>query len=399
MSDRKLSDLTSHCIRCGFCLESCPTFVLTGQETESPRGRIYLARTADEGKLDWKEDVGPHLDQCLGCRACETACPSGVEYGAILEMARTRVEEVHKHRAKRMFLDGLSSPTKMRIQLGLSKIIPGKRIPAILSRILSGQAPEADKPTPQPSFPWPPLDEAALPEIKGQVYMLEGCVMRVMYPNVHEATRRLMRRIGYAVKPTSSGCCGALHAHNGFLEVGQEYAKRLAETMPADLPIIVNSAGCGSHMKEQAAFGDRVKDISEFFVENGLLDLLSQLPEREATATYHDACHLVHGQKIRIQPRQLLNAIPGLELIEMPEADMCCGSAGIYNVTQPKLARELLERKYANAESTGASLIVMGNPGCHGWIAQAVREHGERMKVLHLAEMLEQALSGVFPEG
>lgn len=395
MSERKLSDLTSRCIRCGFCLESCPTFVLTGQETESPRGRIYLIRTADEVKLDWHGDVGQHLDTCLGCRACESACPSGVQYGAILEMGRTQVENVQKHRAKRLFLNGLSDPKKLRIQLGLSRILPGRRIPKVLSQILSGQAPEADKPQPQRKLDWPQIDVSKLPAIKGEVYMLEGCVMRVMYPNVHEATRRLLRRLGYVVKPSHSGCCGALHSHNGFLEVGQEYAKRLAETMPGESPIIVNSAGCGSHMKEQAAFGDRVKDISEFFVEQGLLDLLRQLPSIDRKVTYHDACHLAHGQKIRSQPRDLLEAIPGLELVEMPEADMCCGSAGIYNVTQPKLARELLERKYSNAASTGARLIVTGNPGCHGWIAQAVREHGDGLEVLHTAEFLEMVFSGV----
>ena len=183
---KDLDELTSHCIRCGFCLESCPTYVETGEETESPRGRIYLVRSADEGKIAW-EETRPHLDQCLGCRACETACPSGVEYGQILEIARDKLERVHPSRAKAALLDGLSHPGKLKLQLLIGKILPGNRIPAFLSRMLSGEAPEADRPNPRPHHRWPQLDESTLPGIRGEVYLLEGCVMRVLFP---ASTRR-----------------------------------------------------------------------------------------------------------------------------------------------------------------------------------------------------------------
>ena len=209
--------------------------------------------------------------------------------------------------------------------------------------------------------------------------------MQVLFPRVHQATRRLLRRIGYVVRETDQGCCGALHAHNGHLDEAARLASNLMKAMPDNLPIVVNSAGCGSTMKEYgellnhpsgSEFSSRVKDASEFLLANGLLDELAKTNGIRSTATYHDACHLAHGQRITEQPRQLLAGVPGLQLVALPESDMCCGSAGIYNVTQPKMARTLLERKYANIDSTGAAIVATGNPGCHAWIAQAAREHG-----------------------
>jgi len=413
---KPLDELTSHCIRCGFCLESCPTFVETGQETESPRGRIYLARSANEGQITW-EDARPHIDRCLGCRACEPACPSGVEYGQILEIARDRLEAAKPNKAKAFLLDGLSHPSKLKIQLLLGKLLPGRRIPARLSRMLSGELPEADKPNPQTTHRWSPLDEGSLPAIRGEVYLLEGCVMRVLYPGVHQATRRLLRRIGYTVREVKAGCCGSLHVHVGYLNEARGFAEKLAAAMPDDLPVIVDSAGCGSTMKEYgslerealslksddlnarrstlSAFSKRVFDVSEFLLANGLADELVKSKGLTTKATYHDACHLAHSQRIKSQPRSLLSSVPGLELIDLPEGDMCCGSAGIYNITQPKMARELLERKWKNIESTGASLAVLGNPGCHAWIAQAARERQSPIRVLHTAELLESSFSGL----
>ncbi len=424
---KSLDELTSHCIRCGFCLESCPTFVETGEETESPRGRIYLVRSADEGKIAW-EETRPHLDQCLGCRACETACPSGVEYGQILEIARDRLEREHPQRAKAALLDGLSHPGKLKLQLFLGKMLPGTKIPGLLSRMLSGEAPEADKPNPQPMYSWAELDESALPPVKGEVYLLEGCVMRVLFPGVHQATRRLLRRVGYTVRETEAGCCGSLHLHVGYLDKARSYAEKLAAAMPDDLPVIVDSAGCGSTMKEYgsleplalslrsleplalslkgensglkaqgsglSAFSKRVFDITEFLLANGLVEELAKT-NLTTKITYHDACHLAHSQGVRSQPRQLLEAIPGLQIVELQEADTCCGSAGIYNLIQPKMARRLLERKWRNIEATGADLVVLGNPGCHAWIAQAAREHKSAVRVVHTAELLESAFSGL----
>ncbi|MGV3614007.1 MAG: (Fe-S)-binding protein [Fimbriimonas sp.] len=398
---KEIGELTTHCIRCGFCLESCPTFVVTGNEMESPRGRIYLVRSALEGKLRWQEDVRPHLDLCLGCRNCETACPSAVEYGAILEMARDRMERERPQLVKKGLLASTTSPVILKTQLVLGGLLPGRRVPGPLSRMLSGEAPEADKPTPQRPAAFAPLDEAALPPVRGEVYLLEGCAMRVLFPRVHQSTRRLLRRVGFTVRETSQGCCGALHAHNGYLDDARKMGAALVEAMPGDLPVVVNSAGCGSTMKEyghlldKAGFASRVADASEFLFGHGLLEALAGAPGIRERVTYHDACHLSHGQRITQSPRELIRAIPGVEYVELPEAEMCCGSAGIYNVTQPKMARTLVERKMANVERTGALLVATGNPGCHAWIAQAAREHGGTVRVLHTMELLEAAFSGL----
>lgn len=398
-SVRDLHELTTHCIRCGFCLESCPTFKVTGKETESPRGRIYLVRSALEGKLDWQDDVRPHLDLCLGCRACETACPSGVEYGSIFEMARDQMEREKGRPTKSALLSVITNPGLMRMQVALSKLMPGEKLPGIMSRFFTSEPPQVQKPRPQPRQSFPPLDSSTLPPIRGKVLMLEGCVMRVLFDPVNEATRRLLRRIGFEVEAIDLGCCGALHAHNGQLEAAKSLASQLQSRATGDLPIVVNSAGCGSTMKEYRhldpslqAVGERVFDASEFLFQNGLLELLETAPGLPGqVATYHDACHLAHGQGIREEPRKLISAIPGLKLVEMDEADTCCGSAGIYNVLQPTMARTLLERKYAHIEATGANVVVTGNPGCHAWIAQAAREHGKKLEVLHTIELLERA--------
>ena len=408
-----LEDLTTHCIRCGFCLEDCPTFTETASELDSPRGRIYLIRSAIEGRLRWQEDVKPNLDRCLGCLSCVTACPSGVQYGAILEMARDKIEQEKPNLAKKMFLSGTTSPAVLRTQLNLARLLPGKRVPKLLSLILSGESAEAEMPQLPRAFSLPPLEASSLPPIKGEVYMLEGCAMRVLYPRVHACTRRLLRRIGYTVKEVSQGCCGALHAHNGYLDIAKKMALDLTKSLSEPLPIIVNSAGCGSTMKEYGhllaggeplqeseigqEFSNRVTDISQFLHANGMLEILSSSSGFDAAITYHDACHLSHGQKVTQPPRAMLEAIPHAEYRELPEALTCCGSAGIYNVVQPKLARQLLERKYKNIESTKATLVATGNPGCHAWIAQGAREHGEHVKVLHTAEMLEAAFVGLEP--
>ncbi|HZH98274.1 MAG TPA: heterodisulfide reductase-related iron-sulfur binding cluster, partial [Fimbriimonadaceae bacterium] len=385
--------------------------MVTGEETESPRGRIYLARSAEEQGLDWIEGVKPHLDRCLGCRACETACPSGVRYGELLELAREEIEMRAPHRAKHALLSGMTSPALMKVQLLLGKLYPGRRIPKFLSRMLSGQAPEADMPRAQSSGIYAPLQESELPAVRGHVLLLEGCVMRVLFPGVHEATRRLLRRVGFEVAEVDLGCCGALHAHAGYHSQGLERAHKLFERAKG-LPIIVNSAGCGSFLKDfllsheappalkavgpaaavdetnlasaASERGDsatavvrsqpleseapKVWDISEFLLGQGLADALASTAGLKHRVTYHDACHLAHGQGVRKEPRKLLEAIPLLELVELGESDRCCGSAGIYNLTQPGLARELLDRKWGFVQESGAEIVVSGNPGCHAWI-------------------------------
>jgi len=290
----------------------------------------------------------------------------------------------------------MTSPSKLRLQLKLGRLLPGKKVPATLSRLLSGEAPEADRPTLPKAQEFPPLDESRLPAVKGEVYMLEGCVMRVLYPHVNEITRRLLRRIGYVVREVEQGCCGALHAHNGYLAEAGAMAGKLTGQFKDDLPVIVNSAGCGSFLKDSPTPNaqrptPKIFDASEFLAQNGLIEELRQSKGLDQPVTYHDACHLAHGQGVRTPPRELLNAIPNLKLVALQESEMCCGSAGIYNLTQPKMARTLLERKWANVERTGARIVATGNPGCHAWIAQAAREHGKRVEVLHTLEVLERA--------
>ena len=362
--------------------------MISGKETESPRGRIYLARSAAAGTISWK-DTAEALDTCLGCRACEPACPSGVHYGEILEQARERLEAERPQRVKHLLLKGITNPSLLRLQT----LLPGRRVPGFVSRFLAGEASEADKPKPQGPSGWAPLNESELPAVRGEVYMLEGCAMRVLFPRVHEATRRLLRRTGFVVKESEAGCCGALHAHNGFLAEARTMAEQAFKAWPGELPIVVNSAGCGSWLKDQGSA--RIVDITEFLLAQGLAGVLETSPGIKKAATYHDACHLAHGQGVRSQPRQLLAAVPGLTLTRMAESDMCCGSAGIYNLTEPSRARSLLDRKWANIAGTKAELVILGNPGCHAWIEQAARENGSSVRVLHTAELLEASFSGL----
>lgn len=398
----QLSDLAAHCIRCGFCLESCPTFVLTGNEAESPRGRIYLVRSILEGKLEWDGRAREHLDRCLGCRACETSCPSGVEYGRILEMARERFEHQEPRKALHLFVNGLTNRKALELQLMMSGLLPEGKLPKFVSRVLTDQDAEAEAPKRPSPVPWPQLEEHGLPPVRGEVYLLEGCAMRVLYPDVHEATRRLLRRVGYVVRPTESGCCGSMHLHLGFEKDAKGLAEELVRSMPDDLPVIVNSAGCGSALKEYhhffgpeyQGFARRCVDVSVFLHEHGLKTVLAESTGLGWKVTYHDACHLSHGQKVWSQPRELIASIPGVEMVDLPESDLCCGSAGTFNLTQPRIARQLLDRKWENIVSTGADAVVLGNPGCQTWIAQASREKGSSVRVMHTADLLESAFSG-----
>ncbi len=298
-------------------------------------------------------------------------------------------------------LSAVTNPQTMRIQLALAKLWPGKRMPAGMSRWISGQPAEADLPRAELGEPWPSL---TLPSAQSKAYLLQGCAMRVLFPRVNEATARLVQRVGVQIVDCDLGCCGALHAHNGSLAEARQMAHALCKEVTEPVPIVVNSAGCGSTMKEYGHMDtefDRVAkatvDASEFLLSAGLVELLkSSLGFRDLTVTYHDACHLAHGQRIKEAPRQLIAAVPGVSLVELTESDMCCGSAGIYNVLQPTMARQLLDRKFKHIQATGASVVVTGNPGCHAWIGQAAREKGQEIKVVHTMEFLESAFLGRF---
>ncbi len=391
-----LSDLTAKCIKCGFCLESCPTFVLTGDESRSPRGRINLARAADEGQIEWTETADA-LDTCLGCRACETACPSGVHYGMILELARHELRKERPRRAEAALINTITNPTIFRAQTLLGGLLPGGRVPAFLNQAITTEEAEARVPQREAPGQWPPLRPHELPPIKGQVALLEGCVMDVLYPSTHEATRRLLRRVGYATIPAlKHQCCGALHAHAGDLKAAHQRLDALAEALPQNTPLIVNAAGCGSHLKE-SSLGPIVHEATEFLLLHGLADVLKDAPgfAQPVRVAYHDACHLAHGQGIRSAPRELIRAIPGVTLLDIEESEMCCGSAGTYNVTQPKMARQLLERKLDHVERTTPDILVSGNPGCHAWMGQGADERHARYRVMMTVDLLESAFSGM----
>jgi glycolate oxidase iron-sulfur subunit len=346
---------------------------------------------ADAGEMTWA-DARVGLDTCLGCRACETACPSAVHYGTILEEARTHTPPTWTQKA---FVKTLTNPSTAIKLVDLSAFAPSRRLPAVPG--LGQGRPQADSPQRQPEPHWGPLPIGNLPPVTQEVYLLRGCLAGSLFPTTLAAVTRLLRRVGVQVRLTPEACCGSMLAHNGLQEDAAKKMAHLHATMPDDLPLVTFTAGCGSHLREEASpFADRAVDITEFLLARGLTDHLTAANGVSGlTVTYHDACHLAHGQKVRSAPRQLLAAVPGLRLIELKESDMCCGSAGTYNVFQPTMARKLLERKWENIAATGAHIVAQGNAGCHSWIAQAARERGSQIRVMHTAEVLESAFSGL----
>jgi glycolate oxidase iron-sulfur subunit len=338
--------------------------------------------------MDWSDEARAPLDSCLGCLACETACPSGVKYGEILERARERslVEAPPRHSWFRgKFLDALTHPVALRLQLTLARVVPSREMPKVLAKLLSDDPPVARLPVARAGRKTreePGLERVAL---------LGGCVMEVVFPQVHEATERLLARVGLAAKRTK-GCCGALHAHAGYLEEGRRRAERILEQAQG-LRLVTNSAGCGSWLRKLAAPG-AVVDATEVLAERGLAERLQETPGLPGTtATYHDACHLAHGQGVRSAPRLLLAVVPRLRTIDLPDSETCCGSAGIYNLLQPKMAAELSRRKWARIAGTGASLVLAGNPGCLAWL-ESSRPSECSAKVAHTLEALDWSFEG-----
>jgi glycolate oxidase iron-sulfur subunit len=415
------------CVRCGLCLPTCPTYVETLVETSSPRGRIALIKAVDEGRLDLLSPGFVHqMSECLDCRACEAVCPSGVAYGQLLEPARTQIERAGAatqpagRRLMRWFtLDGLFA------HLGLMRLVAtflrfyqrgGLRAFARgsgLLRALRLERLEAMAPEISERFFVPRGQEwsATSQPAKLTAFMHAGCVMQVAFADVDEATVRVLQRAGCdVVAPAAQGCCGAIAIHAGDLDRGRELAKRniaAFERSGADA-YVVNAAGCGSSLKEYGhlfagdpmwaeraeAFASKVRDVTEFLDAVGPGPELGQL---DAIVTYQEPCHLAHAQRISAAPRRLLARIPGLVLREMEESSLCCGSAGVYNVTQPDMAERLARRKVANALATGAGIVATANPGCALQLTNGLRDAGSSVKVKHVVELLDESYAAYKP--
>lgn len=446
-------DLIRQCIHCGFCLPTCPTYAVLGVEMDSPRGRIYQMQAVADGRLEVSQDFVEHMYCCVGCRACETACPSGVQFGKLIEAAREQIqiEELNQppqiangahdtsvptttpepttlqpslaeKLLRRFFFDILlPSRTMLSLVFGGLKLYQRSGLQTLTHK--TGLLDVANNlPTPfqgRLKLPEALMDDARgdvfpdlLPEItpaigqkRYRVGVISGCIMDQVFHDINQATIRVLAANGCeVVTPPQQGCCGALHVHGGEAEHGRELARRnidIFEQYDCDL-IIINSAGCGSTLKEYhhllrddphyarraEAFSKKVKDVSEFLAS---IEINREMGKVNYTVAYHDACHLAHGQKIKQQPRQMLKSIPGLKLVDLKEADWCCGSAGVYNITNQEMANQLLERKMNNIAVTGANVIATGNPGCMMQIAMGMRQRGLPMTVKHPVELLDEA--------
>ncbi|HEY6796750.1 MAG TPA: heterodisulfide reductase-related iron-sulfur binding cluster [Kineosporiaceae bacterium] len=424
---RSRADLLGDCVHCGFCLTGCPTYVLWGEEMDSPRGRIHLIRGLDEGDV-LDAGVAQHVDTCLGCMACLTSCPSGVRYDVLIEGTRERVErEVRRRpqdRAVRALVFALfPRPRRLRAAAALLRLTQRTGADRAVTRSawLRGRFPRLvtmvalAPPLPPASRSRPPADARAQGVARARAALLTGCVQGVMFPRVNQATQRVLAAEGCdVVVPPGQGCCGALSLHAGRREEARRYARALIDRVePALRPgdaVVTNAAGCGSTLKEYgdlladdpayaqraAAFATRVRDAAELLADLGPRAVRHPI---EVTVAYHDACHLGHAQRVRAQPRSLLAQIPGLRVREIAEGDLCCGSAGVWNVLNPEPAAQLGARKAANVRATGAQLLVTGNPGCLMQIRQSLATTGDHspMPVMHTIELLDVSLRGADP--
>src|SRR5262245_16163692 len=386
--DSPSDDDLATCVHCGLCLNYCPTFRVTGLETESPRGRIYLMTQWKRGGLAFTEDQVRHIDLCLGCRTCEAVCPSGVPYGRIIEHGRAEVERLRRPNPRSVLVRQalrrlLGHPARLRTAgaatrvaqgLGLTRLVPQSRT---LPRLTGAYRPPAAGVAP------------AIGERRYRVAFLLGCVMPIFYRPAHEASVRLLQLAGCEVWfAPGQRCCGALFAHNGDLEGARRLRERNQRVFGQQSfdALVVNSAGCGAHLKDfYPNLGARVRDLTEFLADVGLPP-----PRREQRlrVTYQDACHLAHAQRVRRQPRQLLAALPGVELVEMAHPDICCGSAGIYNAIQPEMSKRILEEKLDDLLATNPQVVVAANPGCQMQLEAGLRARGRGdVRVRHLAEV------------
>lgn len=416
--DQPPDEVIQSCVHCGFCLPVCPTYRETYRERSSPRGRIWLIKAVADGELDISDPVfKSEMSLCLNCRACEAVCPSGVKYGELVESARAQIVQHEPQAASARVAKTLGmkvvlgSPratraaslgAKVYAKSGVDKLMDAT---GLMSRVGMDHA-DAIRPEMNEDFLVPGRESwRAVGTRRGTVALLAGCVMSTAFAEVHRATARVLARNGFdVVVPPSQGCCGALSIHAGEADHGRSLAKKNIDGLggPEFDAVIVNAAGCGAAMKEYdfllrddpvystkaATFVERVKDAGEFLAEVGLTEEPGPLP---AKVTYQDACHLAHAQRVTKQPRDLLRSIPELELVEMRESDLCCGSAGIYNLMQREMAGRLRERKVDHATDTGAQIIVSANPGCILQLRAGLEARGSDVQVEHLMTILDRA--------
>ncbi|WP_395737606.1 glycolate oxidase subunit GlcF [Prosthecobacter sp.] len=399
-----MAKAVSACVHCGFCLAACPTYRELAQEMDTPRGRIVLMKEVLEGKMTF-EAAQPHVDRCLGCLACEPACPSGVPYRDLISPFRALAKSKFKRgllERMRRFVTAQTIPYPQRFRLAmrlgsLAKAVLPKRWQSMLELV-----PEA-LPTAQS---W----EAVYPakgEKRGRVALLIGCAQQVLDPDINTATIEVLTRNGVEVViPPAQGCCGGLAWHTGDLESARGFARQNLDVFPSDVDaILTNAAGCGSAMHEYhlvlrgtadearaERFRHRVMDVSAFLTKLGLREPLREMPRKVA---YHDACHLANAQNVRRQPRDLLKSIPGLQLLEMAEAHLCCGSAGSYNMDQPEIASSLGEQKAKAVIATGADVVSSGNIGCLTQLQMHLKKLGSPIVVKHTMQILRDALSHI----
>ena len=400
------------CVHCGLCLNQCPTYRTLRLEPESPRGRIHLVKAAAEGRVELNERFKQHLYLCLLCRACETACPSGVRYSAIAETARAQLGPTGSTLSRAIqnfaFTQLLPYPGRLELAANLLRLYQRSGLHSLVHSLLPERVRELQSllpPIPQRFFRPTAKTFPALGKPRARVALLNGCVMPLLFGNINEATIRGLRRNGCeVVLPEGQTCCGALNVHNGETLAARKMARQNVDAfLAAEVDaVIVNAAGCGAAMKEygrllrdDSAYADKadrfallVKDAGEFLAAIGIVGKLGTLT---LTVTYQDPCHLAHGQRVRSQPRALLEAIPGLRLIEMPGSDRCCGSAGIYNATHPAMARALLTEKMQAIAATKAEAVVAPNPGCMLQLRCGAQRYGPDLAVYHLMDLLDEA--------
>ena len=402
------------CVHCGLCLNQCPTYRALRLEPESPRGRIHLVRAAAEGRIELNQRFQDHLYLCLLCRACETACPSGVQYGRIAETAREIIGPPGSKISRRVlnftFTQLLPRPKRLKFLARLLRLYQQTGLQRLIRPLLSQklQAMESMLPLMPRRFFEPKSEPLpATGKRRAKVAMLNGCVMPLLFGDVNEATVRVLRRNGCdVVFPPEQICCGALNLHNGESTAAKRMARQNIDAfLKTEVDaIVVNSAGCGAALKEYGyllrddpaysgkaeRFSSLVKDASEFLAALGLIGKLAPLKMR---LTYQDPCHLAHGQRVRSQPRDLLRAIPEIDLCEMEGSDRCCGSAGIYNLTHPGMSQHLLKEKMQSVAATHAEAVIAPNPGCMLQLRYGSQTYGPEIKVYHLMDLLDRAYS------